>query len=137
MKKKIFLLLVFLVGCSVIFTIKEKECIFIAYPEKDLVIAFSNDLKLEEMPYELKNLGYDMDDLISVQVGDSVSVLREIEVEAERSSEKINYEFYIVYEYYNPSPRLLSELNHGAIYAVYVYVQNSVIKIIKASTYVT
>ncbi len=78
MKKFLVFLLfaVFLTGCPeyVRYDPLEKEnCVFIGYPEKELVLVFSWHSELKKTPFMLETLGYQKDDLTFILVGDSVS----------------------------------------------------------------
>jgi len=129
----ILLLVIFLSGCGGYGPLRRGECILIDYPEKNLVLTFSIYFKLEKMPHELDGVGYKMDDLIHILVGDSVSVLDQISIEPEVLEKEENDKTYKVYRYYRSKKSVYaSSLDvYSPVAYVDLYIKDSKIEIIK------
>ncbi len=131
----ILLLIVSLSGCNPYIALREKESVLIDYPEINLVLTFSNDFKLEEMPHELDSLGYKMDDVIQLHVGDSVPVLDEMFIAPEILEKEDNGQVYKVYRYYRSNNSFYaSRLDfYWPVLYVDLYIKDSKIEIIKVA----
>jgi len=128
-------LVVFLCGCSWYTTLDEGDFVFIDYPERQLVLVSSVCLQFEKVPDELKEIGYDIDDFVHVFVGDSISVVDEIDVEPEIFEGKGNDKTYKVYRYYpsEGTSYLLQGEYSALVFYVDMYVKESIIKILKVN----